>query len=147
MMTNEKIWKEVEYFNPVFNEDAYEWAINYGVKVMRMKDDGALAFRNTRIGGDFYGPITTNQKNYIYLFGFSIGAMLVGLETMMVQLKRANRLIRNNQNKETALNRFLIHRSEIMENIHHYTSEIKILAKRLPDSGLLDNILKQIIEQ
>lgn len=133
--------------NPVFNDEKFYWAINYGVKVMKIKDSDKLNFANTRIGGDFYSPLTTMQKNYIYTFGFAIGARLIGIETLMNQVDRANRLIRNNAAKESVAAKYKSVRTELLNSIHTYATEIKVLSNLRPEGESAKNLLEQILER
>jgi len=133
--------------NPVFNDEKFDWAINYGVKVMKIKDSDKLNFANTRIGGDFYSPLTTMQKNYIYTFGFAIGARLTGIDTLMTQVERANRLIRNNAHKESVAAKYKSVRAELLKTIHDYASEIKVLANLRPEGDMAKSILEQMLSR
>lgn len=134
MRTPEVIWGEVSFYEPVFNDEHFEWAINYGVKVMKMKETGKLQFANTRIGGDFYAPLTPEQKNRIYQFGFAVGARMVAIETLKKQVDRANRLIRNNQHKEATVSKLNAYRSEMLNVIHDYTDAVKSIVKGASES-------------
>jgi hypothetical protein len=147
MKTTQQIWDEVQMHNPVFNDEKFDWAINYGVKVMKIRDTDKLNFANTRIGGDFYAPLTTMQKNYIYTFGFAIGARLIGIETLMKQVERANRLIRNNAAKESVAAKYKSVRTELLNSIHAYATEIKVLANLRPEGESAKNLLEQILER
>lgn len=125
-MDSNKIWEDAIVGECVFNWDNCEYTINYGVKIQRNEMTGELKFWNTRVGSDFYKQLTTEQMINMYKFGFKIGARLVAIETMVGQVEKVNKTIRDTKREKTVKD-YTANRTSMLRRIHEYSAQIKKL--------------------
>jgi predicted secreted protein len=62
----------------------------------------------------------------MYKFGFKIGARLVAIETMVGQVEKVNKTIRDTKREKTVKD-YTANRTSMLRRIHEYSAQIKKL--------------------
>lgn len=132
-MDDTALWADASFGEPVFMHDNSEYIINYGVKVSRDIMTYRLSFKNTRIGGDFYGPLTEDQEYWIRSYGFEIGARLTSIHTMIQIVKEANVFIQKSKSA-IGVEKMKSRRTKLLQDIKKHYEKINDIKHRKLDN-------------
>jgi len=128
MITGEQLWRSVSLSEPVFQHAGHHFVINYGLKVLRNDRTGEIHMRNTRVGGDFYGPVADYQYLWVFTYGFEIGARLIAIDTIVNTISSINSLIQNSRGN--SLDKLRSYRSNLIKQIIKEHEKINDLQRR-----------------
>ena len=123
MITADQLWRSVSLSEPVFQHADHHFVINHGLKVMHHDESGEIHMRNTRIGGDFYGPVTDEQAMWVFTYGFDIGARLIAIATIVHIIEKINVAIQNSN--ANSVDRQRERRSNLLKQIHEKTNDLQ----------------------
>lgn len=129
LISDNDLWAQASYGEPVFEFDNHNFIINHGVKVMRDKTSGKLTFKNTRTGSDFYGKVYFFQELWLREYGFEIGARLITIHTLLGWVEAANRIVQDTTN-ENALIKYKSRRLTLLKDIRNNNEKINSIGRR-----------------
>ena len=143
-MNDSKLWRNASEYEQIFQHNGSDYFINYGIKVSRDRETGELTLKNTRIGGDFYGPLTYIQESWMRVYGFEIGARLISMHTLMQWVKVANRNIQTSKNAST-IEKYKTRRTSLLQEIRNHHEKINALGRRVLDNEAREYLQKIVV--
>jgi len=143
-MNDTRLWANASKDEQIFQHNGSDFFINYGIKVSRDRDTGELTLKNTRIGGDFYGPITYIQESWMRIYGFEIGARLISMHTLMQWVKATNKSIQISKNA-TTIEKHKTRRTSLLQEIRNHHEKINAMGRRVLDNEASENLQKIIV--
>lgn len=143
-MNDAKLWRNASEYEQIFQHNGSDYFINYGIKVSRDRESGVLTLKNTRIGGDFYGPLTYIQESWMRIFGFEIGARLISIHTLLQWVEIANRNIQTSKNAAT-IEKYKTRRRSLLQEIRNHNEKINALGRRVLDNEASKNLQKVVV--